>query len=203
MSSTNRGYERHKTDYYVTPLPCIKNFLGCWLNDLNGEFHDDILDIGGRPDRAKWLDPCAGGDANHPMSYPTVIKEVCCPEVLTTNDMRQDSLAELKENYLWLDVKKQYYDVIITNPPFYLAEKIIEKALRDVKDNGYVVMLLRLNFFGSNARKILFDRQMPIWSYVHHRRMSFTDDGKTDSIEYMHAVWQRGNCPEFTMLRII
>lgn len=82
-------------------------------------------------------------------------------------------------------------------------KQIIEKALEDVNDNGYVVMLLRLNFFGSNQRKPFWDKQLPVWAYVHHRRFSFTDDGKTDSIEYMHAVWQKGNCPSFTMLKVI
>lgn len=64
-------------------------------------------------------------------------------------------------------------------------------------------MLLSLNFFGSNDRFKFFQRQMPIASYVHHRRFSFTNDNKTDSIEYMHAVWQKNNSPEFTMLKII
>jgi hypothetical protein len=27
MSSTNRGYDRHKSDYYITPLEPIKEFL--------------------------------------------------------------------------------------------------------------------------------------------------------------------------------
>jgi len=174
MSSTNRGYERHKTDYYVTPTKSIMEFFSNWMVDVSGEFHDDVLDIGNRPDRAKWLDPCAGGDKKHPMSYPKVIKHLFDPNVLTTIDMRQDSLAEIKENYLWYDVEEQYYDIIITNPPFYIAEKVIRKALSDVKDDGYVIMLLRLNFFGGKVRFPLFTNQLPVWSYVHHRRMSFT-----------------------------
>lgn len=44
---------------------------------------------------------------------------------------------------------------------------------------------------------------MPVTAYVHNRRMSFTDDGKTDSIEYMHAVWKKGEKPEYTRLKII
>jgi len=202
MSSTNRGYQRHKVDFYVTPQNCIKEFLSYWLNDLNGEFHDDILDIGGRPDRARWLDPCAGGDAKHQMSYPTVIKREFDPEIATI-DYREDSLAERKEDYLLADITPDYYDVIITNPPFYIAREVIEKALKDVKTDGYVVMLLRLNFFGSNERLAFWEKQLPTWAYVHHRRFSFTDDGKTDSIEYMHAVWQKGADPAFTMLKVI
>jgi len=202
MSSTNRGYERHKVDFYVTPQPCIKQFLSHWLEDLMGEFHDDVLAVGSDPHKAKWLDPCAGGDAKHEMSYPAVIKKEFDAEVATI-DYRADSLAERKEDYQFAKITPNYYDVIITNPPFYLAKEVIEKALDDVKDGGYVVMLLRLNFFGSNTRFPFWQRQLPVWSYVHHRRFSFTDDGKTDSIEYMHAVWQKGSDPAFTMLKVI
>ena len=203
MSSTNRGYERHKVDFYVTPQEAIRQFFGHWLDDLIGEFHDDQLSVGTNPDRAKWLDPCAGGDAKHEMSYPTVIKAEFNPDVLSTIDYRQDSLAEQKEDYIFAKITPEYYDVIITNPPFYIAKDVIEKALVDVKIGGYVVMLLRLNFFGSNERLPFWEKQLPTWAYVHHRRFSFTDDGKTDSIEYMHAVWQKGADPAFTMLKVI
>lgn len=152
MSSTNRGYERHTTDYYVTPKNCILDFFGVWLDDLMGEFHDDILGVGTNPDKAKWLDPCSGGDNIHLMSYPEVIKNEFSPNILDTIDIREDSLAVIKGDYLKCEVHKDKYDVIITNPPFYLAQEIIEKSLNDVKDGGYVVMLLRLNFLGSNTR---------------------------------------------------
>lgn len=193
MSSTNRGYERHKTDYYITPKSCIKEFFK--------HFSLDILFEGGG--KARWLDPCSGGDEKHGMSYADAIKEEFNPQVLDTIDIRQDSRAMIKEDYLLWDKCGKEYDIIITNPPFYGAQPIITKALADVREGGYVVMLLRLNFFGSKARKKFFEKQMPVWAYVHHRRMSFTDDGKTDSIEYMHAVWQKGINPEFTKLKII
>jgi len=49
-------------------------------------------------------------------------------------------------------------------------------------------MLLRLNYFGGKKRKKFWDENMPKYVFVHNRRMSFAEDGKTDSIEYMHAV---------------
>lgn len=202
MSSTNRGYNRHETDYYVTPQDCIKQFFGEWLGDLMGEFHDDQLGVGTDPDKVLWLDPCAGGDANNKMSYPEVIKQEFGADAMTI-DIRQDSLAEIKQDYFLTEIKEPRPQVIITNPPFYLAQEIIEKALEDVAENGYVVMLLRLNFFGSNARFPFWEKQLPVWAYIHHRRMSFTPNGKTDSIEYMHAVWQKGNSPAFTMTKVI
>lgn len=186
MSSTNRSNARdsHVSDYYVTPQSCIKEFIDAWGIK-----------------QGKYLDPCAGGDEKHPMSYPTVLKTYGI-DVVTT-DIRESSLAEVKEDYLFLDTAEEYFDVIITNPPFNIAEQIIEKALKDVKHGGYVIMLLRLNFFGSKSRFPMWQKQLPVEAYVHHRRMSFTDDGKTDSIEYMHCVWQKGTTPEFTKLKVI
>lgn len=56
---------------------------------------------------------------------------------------------------------------------------------------GFVIMLLRLNYFGSQKREEFWEDNMPAKCYVHRKRMSFTDEGGTDSIEYMHAVWQK------------
>ena len=44
---------------------------------------------------------------------------------------------------------------------------------------------------------------MPKYCFVHHRRISFTDDRKTDSIEYAHFVWQKGYNEQFTQLKVI
>ncbi|MGQ4876259.1 MAG: hypothetical protein ACP6IY_19530 [Promethearchaeia archaeon] len=205
MSSTNRANAKKRkiADYYVTPQNCIRNFLNEWLSDLRGEFWDDRLYVGKRPDRALWLDPCAGGDLKHKMSYPEVLKKMFDVNTATI-DIREDSLAEIKENFLKINFdKKEKFDVVMTNPPFNLAQEIIEKSFECVKESGYVVMLLRLNFLGSKARKLFWDKQLATWAYVHHRRMSFTDDGKTDSIEYAHFVWVKGQSPSFTMLKVI
>ena len=107
---------------------------------------------------------------------------------------REDSRAIIKGDYLKIDCKTGYnngYDIIITNPLFSLALEIIKKAIEDVKDGGYVIMLLRLNFFGSKKRYQFWQENMPKYIFVHSERMSFTDDGETDSIEYMHAIWQK------------
>lgn len=197
MSSTNRGHEREKTDYYVTPTSCINDFLNDWLGDLQNENSY----IANRPDKVKWLDPCAGGDIKNKMSYADTIKEWFEPNVLDTIDIREDSRADVKADYL----KEKYigYDVIITNPPFKLALEIIEKALKEVNEDGYVIMLLRLNFLEGRGRRAFFKDNMPERIYVHHRRMSFTDNGQTDSIAYAHFVWKKGRKKNHSLLSII
>lgn len=222
MSSTNRSNARdgHVSDYYVTPVADIELFL----REFNKRIKVNWNTI-------KILDCCAGGnneirDDNgikelyHPMSYPTAIHNMCgSMRDLHTIDIRQDSLAEFKKDYLTTKLDYRPY-MIITNPPFNIATNIIDKAMNDVCDGGYVIMLLRLNFFGSAERKEFFEKYMPEWCFVHRKRISFVDKkdkdgyvefdktgspkrGSTDSIEYAHFVFRKTDKPEYTKLVVI
>ena len=222
MSSTNRGGDRHASDYYITPKSEIKKFLSAFLTEY------EIY----RPDKMTWFDPCAGGGVqkthskrsghmishDNPMAYPSVIEDEFGAEVFTM-DIREDSAAETKGSYITLNdrfIKSsgkqvewatertpcpvQDPDIIITNPPFSHAVPIIEQALRDVDDQGFVIMLLRLNFFGSQDREIFFQTTMPEAIFVHPTRMSFTPDNQTDSVEYAHFVWRKNRNPRSASL---
>ncbi len=190
MSSTKRGNDRHVSDYYVTPVNDIIQFL-LEFATCEPDAFDGII-----------LDPCAGGDETNFMSYPTALRQLFNDNLdIRTIDIRSDSRAEVKDDFMDISLKYRP-NIIITNPPFFLAEDIIRKSLKDISDNGFVIMLLRLNFYGSVKRKPFFDEFMPKYSFVHHKRISFTG-GATDSIEYQHCVWQKGYHPEFTRLKII
>ncbi len=192
MSSTNRGGIRNTSDYYVTPVSEIVKFL-TELDRINPA----VLE----PERIIF-DPCAGGDMFHSMSYPSAI-EIVKPELkshILTNDIREDSKAESKRDYLSYNLEIKPH-LIITNPPFSHAMPIIKKALSEIDSNGYVIMLLRLNFFGSLKRFPFWQTNMPKYIFVHSKRMSFTEVGGTDSIEYMHAVWNGKQ--EFCKLKVI
>lgn len=199
MSSTNRtnAASRHVSDYYVTPVASIREFLTAF----NADFPDLLS---GAPFTI--LDPCAGGDDTHEMSYPTAITQYSGWPFngIDTVDVRPDSRATFKEDYLFKNLgTDRPYDLAITNPPFNIALDVIQKCLREVQGGGLVIMLLRLNFFGSQERSAWFKQNMPVNCYVHSRRMKFTNTGGTDSIEYMHAVWRVGEHPAFTKLKIL
>jgi hypothetical protein len=185
MSSTNRSNARelHASDYYVTPIETIKLFLDKFIS-IEGKHHFNYV-----------LDPCAGGDEVNPMSYPEALAAFGVKDVLTV-DIRENSRAAIKNDYLNLFFSDPF-TVIITNPPFNIALEIIEKALFDVTDDGFVIMLLRLNFLGSQKRKPFWDANPPKYVFVHSKRISFFTDEKgnsvTDSIEYAHFVWQKNN----------
>ncbi|WP_079709764.1 hypothetical protein [Paraliobacillus ryukyuensis] len=192
MSSTSRGYDRHVSDYYVTPIEKIDDFLKEFIKHEPDAF-DGLI-----------IDPCSGGDKDHLMSYPEALKQVGVDGLdINTFDIREDSLAEFKCDYLETKLPKKPR-AIISNPPFLLAEQFIRKALNDVQNEGFVIMLLRLNFFGNKKRMKLWNEiGLPKYCFVHNRRMSFTDNGKTDSIEYAHFVFQKGKKIDFTQLQVI
>lgn len=175
MSSTNRknANERHISDYYVTPHKVIQDFLNVYQIDNKN---------------LKILDPCAGGDINNPMSYPYVLLKNGFNNIQTI-DIREDSLANKKIDFLEYSFQEKF-DLIITNPPFNIALEIINKSFELLENNGHIIMLLRLNFLGSQSRIPFFKKHMPKEIYVHSKRISFIN-GQTDSIEYAHFVWNK------------
>lgn len=206
MSSTARGGQREISDYYVTPVAEVTRFLKAWAQD---EKLDGIKRI---------FDPCAGGTLvdgkiTVPMSYPAAISTAHFPamERVETMDIRGDSPAEIIRDYLFSQ-PAEMPDLIITNPPFSIAVEITEKALREVAEGGFVVMLQRLNWYGSEKRQAFWRAQMPKFCYIHSERMGFRkhltelpikERNATESIEYAHFVWQKGVFPRFTQTRVI
>lgn len=192
MSSTQRGGSRLANDYYKTPVSDIIRFL---LSAV--PYIPDLLS--GR----SILDPACGGDIQNYMSYPEALVMLGIPEIyITALDIRKDSRATIIQDYLQYECQG-VFDLIITNPPFLQALEFIQKALSDIKPNGYVVMLLRLNFFGSAKRFPFWQEHLPNWIFVHSKRISFTPDKRTDSIEYMHAVWKGQKKVDFSKLLVI
>ena len=197
MSSTNRGGVREVSDYYRTPEKPILQFLSAWSED------DPVLISFHYPLPLKVLDTCAGGVVGQQdMSYPAALRKFYGESNVnvTTVDIRKDSPCQIHGDYLQMKPLSEDIDLVITNPPFCLALPIIQKALTEPCKR--VVMLLRLNFFGTKMRKLWWQNNMPEFTYVHSERISFTG-GTSDSIEYMHCVWSKGWKEQFTRLRII
>ena len=183
MSSTNRGAQRIENDVYNTPEWCVRRLLEAVQ-----------LPVG------KWLEPAVGEGA--------IIRAVKSRSVLaplvewTAVDIRGfTGIVDVGHGFAadflrWEprmgDVGNPF-KVCITNPPYSLAQQFIEHAL-DLADT--VVMLLRLNYLGSEDRAP-FWHSHPTDVYVLPNRPSFVG-GKTDSCEYAWFVFgeaqrQRGD----------
>ena len=164
MSSTNRGTIRQVNDHYDTPEYTTQSLL-------------DVHDI-----RYPVLEPCAGNLAIVNMLEPRKVYSIDIDEAMP---------VMWHGDYLTRKILPQC-ETVITNPPFNIAQEVIEKALTHTIDGCEIIMLLRLNFLGSKKRKPFWDSAPLKHIYVLSKRPSFTKDGKTDSIEYMWCVFERG-----------
>lgn len=193
LSSTNRNHanKRHIADYYVTPISEIELFLKEFQKATFLEWKSKLI-----------LDPTAGGSENCEMSYPKALKNIFQVNNIKTIDIRENSKAEVIADYIQYDLGYQA-DIIVSNPPFNQALEVIKKGLLDLKDNGWLIMLLRLNFLESVKRKAFFDCFMPQYIFVHHKRMSFIESKGTDSVAYAHFCWQKNHYPKFSKIRVI
>lgn len=172
MSATGRNPRGGGgADFFATPSWCV----------------DRLLESADLP-AGKWLEPAAGdGAIVHAVNArgaSDIDWQLC--------ELRPECRPQLEGlgrvtvgDFLSANYERDSFDVVITNPPFSLAEKFIRKALLCAP---YVAMLLRLNFLGSAERHLLFWKHMPD-VYVLPNRPSFTGRG-TDSTEYCWMVWQ-------------
>lgn len=80
-------------------------------------------------------------------------------------------------------------DLILTNPPFSLAQEFISHSLANA---ACVIMLLRLNFLASIKRYDWWKQRPPTALHVLSKRPSFTGSG-TDATDYAWFVWDSTN----------
>ena len=181
MSATNRGMVRRAYDFYETPEEVTREFL---FEYFEGDFH--VI-----------LEPCAGGG-----KMVKVLRDRFPLAWIEANDIWDGSPIPYANKSYTLDFLKMLkgdadYDLIFTNPPYSLAEEIVTHAL-ETWSKATVVMLLRLNFLGSQKRKPFWDKHPVSEIYVLSKRPSFTGKG-TDATEYAWFVWR----PHITKQKII
>lgn len=232
MSSTNRGGVREVSDYYYTPALAVDQFLAALTEDAPAELGCDltagdlcVLDpaSGGDADNGMAYPDAIRRFGKWDAQILTTID--------TRDDSKAENKGDFLTMDLSRSAMFPW-DVCCTNPPFALALGFIKKGLLVVRPGGIVAMLLRLNFFETEERKAWLQANMPALCYVHSKRMAFRSHIKsetpeflawlakqpatsnrkalfdkwrntTDSIAYMHAVWQRDVHPKFTKLRVI
>ncbi len=182
---------RKAHDYYVTPVSQIKIFLNKLIDIHPYFFHN-----------ARILDPCAGGDVSQNMSYPQALKEILVSTNITTMDIREDSLAEIKQDFLTYQ-RKGEFDIIIGNPPYTMAAQFLEKSMELLEDGGSVIFLLRSGFLASEKRQELFAKVgYPDYEFMHSKRISFTGEG-SPSDNHCHFIWTKGSDQGVTLKYVL
>lgn len=187
MSATNRGdAERREADHYPTPFWPVHRLLervhlpdGHWLEPAVGE---------GNIVRAVNMER-AGGIVWMSMDIR--------PRCLTTSGHVREHITG---DYIWMgcpELRGRRFDVVITNPPFSLAHDFVNQAMQHA---DIVVMLLRLNWLGSEKRRDWLKAHMPdVYVLPNRPQMDPEKDG-TDATEYAWFVWGMSSGGHFDIL---
>lgn len=175
MSSANRGRARNKDDLYETAYWLIEQEVPR-LRELLRGIKQPVI----------W-EPCAGNGR-----ITRVLKHFFPDALIYSTDIGDyegldrcgvDFLQADSLDYLDVGAGPLEPDLIISNPPFFIAQEIIQHAQKLVKEGGYVVMLERLNFLGTKKREPWLTWDPPS-SNISPRRCSFLPTRQCDSIEY-------------------
>ena len=93
----------------------------------------------------------------------------------------------------------EYYGTIITNPPFKLAHRFVEKGMQVLREGGKLCLFLKIQFLESVARKQLFKQYPPKYIYVNSERQHTAKDGNfgkynmsIGTLCYCWFVWEKG-----------
>lgn len=177
MSATNRGTARRPADFYETPAKAVKVLLE----------HHRL--------RGPILEPCAGSGAivraireyysSRPRLHITAI-EIREEERSTLQQFAEVHIADFRD---W--APNRWYRTIITNPPYSLAEEVLERALLVADNRTEILLLLRLAFLESRKRRDAWQRWPLQRIYVLSERPSFTGGG-TDATAYGWFLFRKG-----------
>lgn len=179
---------RDKADHYPTPIELCRASIA-----ILPEFNP-----------VQVLDPGAGAGV-----WGEAVKQRWDNTIITGVEMDSKHVIPLAyatwdvSNFLETDYKKDYFDLIIGNPPYgvnadgkrdrKLAEKFVRKSWEYLKPDGYMILLLRMGFrAGQKRAKNFWPNYILKDFYVLGRRPSFTGNQRTDATEYSIYVWQKG-----------
>jgi hypothetical protein len=155
---------RRKLDFYPSPS---------WASDV---LWDQVVPF-------DWAEPCVGrGD---------LITDKNRRELAWTNDVDPEREATYHLNACHPSSWDTFPSVawIVTNPPFRMADRILTLALQHARVG--VAMLLRLSFLEPVAARVHTLTHTPPNRLIVLPRLSFTGDGKTDSVTCAWMVWER------------
>lgn len=181
-ASNHSEGERQKEDYYATDSRAIKHLIEKepWL------MNKDL----------KILEPCAGEGVLSDAWNRACGGTMDCYDII---GRREDVKVA---NYFETDFSNQY-DAIITNPPYLKDSKakpgltsLIVKALKEVKDDGYVCLFLKTLHLESIGRyEKIYKDNPPTRVYVYAPRISCYRNNDTTlpqgAISYTWFVWHK------------
>lgn len=173
-ASNHTDKEREKDDFYATDPKALEIFLKK-LEEDNIKLHNRI-----------WECACGQGHLSE------VLKQKGY-KVLSTDIARRE-YGDFIQDFL----EAQHWDGdILTNPPYRIAQKFIEKALEITQNNAYIIMFLKIQFLEGQERKEMFKKYPPKYVYVNSARQLCAMNGEFDkykatAICYCWYIWEKG-----------
>lgn len=151
--------------------------------ELAAAIVERLIANGDLVDGMRVLDPCVGLGA-----FADAVRRLCPNCAVTTMDTDRSVDADFHGDFLSVETSP-VFDLVVSNPPFSLAQEFVERASAFCKPTGTVCFLMLLQFLGSSKRKELFDAYPVASVDVIRPRPSFASDGSTDAREYAVFRW--------------
>ncbi len=178
-ATTRNNPGRDPYDYYPTPPWCVHR----------------LLDKIGLPLIGTWFEPASGDGAIVRAVHSWCKDRNKSPPLWITNDIRQDAQSHYNKDFSLLAslefFQQSEFTVFLTNPPFSLADRFLEQALRLKGPHGrppIIGMLLRLQWMETRGRAPLMQRHTPTLAILPDRP-NFTVTGNGDMCEYAWHIW--------------
>ncbi len=100
-------------------------------------------------------------------------------------------------NFLGDYLEQTWKGDILTNPPFNLAEKFIEKSMELLESGNKLFLFLKIQFLEGQKRKELFKKYPPKYVYCYSARQKCARDGEFEKYTattqfYAWYVWEKG-----------
>ena len=188
MLGVNPNAIRQTEDFYATDPNALRLFINRFGKD-NNEIAQNV-----------WEPACGQG-------HLAEVLEEYGHKVLATDLVNRgygkggiDFLADFL-----LDGKNTFNGDILTNPPFKVAEKFVEKAMDRLEQKGNRLFLfLKIQFLEGQKRKELFEKYPPKYVYVYSARQLCCKDGEFEKYTattqcYAWYIWEKGFTGETTL----
>lgn len=175
MLGVNPNAERQKEDFYATEPKALHLFIE--------KLKEDGLKI-----NKKCWEPASG--MRH---LANVLLEKGYEVKMTDIIKRIEGVIE--QDFL---LQTETFDGdILTNPPFNLAEKFVEKGINLLKDGNKLFLFLKIQFLEGQKRKELFKKYTPKFVYCYSARQLCAKDGEFEKYTattqfYAWYIWEKG-----------
>lgn len=185
-ASAHTNDTRQQHDFYATDPKAAQDFLSAFIDRDNQSLQSKI-----------WEPACGDGALSEVLKAKGY-------EVLSSDLIDRGYPGAYQQDLLSSDSSIWEGDVV-TNPPYKLAQKFIEKCLSKVSDGSKVIMLVRLQFLEGKARKEWFSKTPPKFVYVHSSRIGIYKNNDRENyknanpLAFAWFVWTKGHTGDTTV----